>query len=396
MNSILIILLSCLYMTSCRFSFAFSQLKSLNNHKTNVLLNKQRSEGYQVVSPLLAGGGGFGGGGGSSSKAKQKGNKKSDSSSSKSTISAKKKLQIQEKLIKSYGGDVAKGTEQRIQKAMSSLPPHIQEVAALYKKINQWDASMASLSLMQQSQLPQHDIDGAKRAREELKIYYEKYNLNDQYMHNLFQQMTWDASADAKAAKAIIGQMPQHIEERVNKACDIIAECVKRAGRKEGRCLDVGCGHGTLIPSFINAGIYPGQIKGVDLSPEMIRNAEERYRGPEFIATDFLQLVEDDQYDGVMFCSSLHDLPDMKSSLFKAAKLLRSGGKLVIIHAQGGAHVDSQHKANPLLVRRGLPSGDELIQWAEEMLLEVEVLPAAPSSKQDKEEGYLAVLRKKS
>jgi 2-polyprenyl-3-methyl-5-hydroxy-6-metoxy-1,4-benzoquinol methylase len=335
--------------------------------------------------PLFAGG--FGGGGG---KSKQKGNKGKKGS----TMSAKKRVQLKENLVKAYGGDIAKGTQERMQIAMTSLPQHIQEVAELYRKVKRWDASMAALSPEQLSKVPSRDVDGATRATSELEMLYDKYDISDEYMHNVFQQVTWDASADAKAVRASIGKMPDHILKRVDKACDIIAESVKRAGRKEGRCLDVGCGHGTLIPNLTNAGIYANQITGIDLSPEMIRNAEERYRGPQFIAADYFQFKPNDNYDGIMFCSALHDLPDMESSLSKAADMLRPEGKIVIMHAQGGAHVLGQVKANPVLVSRGLPSTEELTTWAQKMDLVVEVAPSDAGSPEDDENGYLAVLRK--
>ncbi len=337
---------------------------------------------YCNENTALFAGGGFGGGGGKKGKTKKGVRTKS------ATLSQKKKLQIKEKLLKSYGGDIAKGTEERMKKAMASLEPHMQDVAELYRKVQRWEASIARLSLMQQNQIPPRDLEGAKLARAELQMYYEKYEINEKYMHNLFQQITWDASADAKAVRASIGEMPPQILERIEKACGIIADAVKLSGRKEGRCLDVGCGHGTLIPNLTNAGIYANQITGIDLSPEMIRNAKERYRGPLFLATDFLQFDGKPEYDGVIFCSSLHDLPEMKLSLEKASMMLREKGKIVIVHAQGGMHVLGQHKANPVLVRRGLPSEDELIEWANEMSLILEYFEPAS------DEDYLAVLKK--
>ncbi len=349
----------------------------------------QRNHLLNIDSPATLLHAGFGG----SVNTKQKGKKDKDSQGP--SLSPKKKQQLKDKLIKSYGGDIAKGTEQRVKDAMKSLPPHVQEIAELYRKVKRWDASIASLSVMQQAQIPQRDLEGAKRAKAELDMYYEKHGINEQYMHNTFQQITWDASADAKAVKATIGQMPADILKRVNKACDIVAQSVKSAGRKEGRCLDVGCGHGTLIPNLTEAGIYPNQITGVDLSPEMIRNAEKRYRGPKFVAADFLQYTEEEQFDGIIFCSSLHDLPDMKASLSKAGRLLRANGKIVILHAQGGIHVLGQVKANPILVKRGLPNSGELNDWANEMGLIVDIPPSEPGSEGDSSEGYLAVLFKK-
>mmetsp|Transcript_13541 Transcript_13541/g.15218 ORF Transcript_13541/g.15218 Transcript_13541/m.15218 type:complete len:375 (-) Transcript_13541:26-1150(-) len=350
---------------------------------SNLLINRP-TQSLAKSGPLYAGG--FGGGG---SKAKGK----KTSSSKDGSISTKKKIQMKEKLLKSYGGDIAKGTEKRIQDAFTSLPPHIQPITELYRKVSRWDAYVASLSLIEESKISLSDIDGAKRARLELESLYEQHNIDEKSMHNLFQKITWDASADAKATNAIIGEMPQHIATRIDKACGILGEVVKKAGRK-GRCLDVGCGPGTLIPSLTKVGIYPGQITGVDLSTEMIRNAQERYRGPTFVATDFLQFAANECFDGILFCSALHDLPDMTACLRKAADLLLPDGKIVIVHAQGAAHVMNQHKTNPVLVKRFLPDGDELTELASELHLKLDNIPAKAASKEDAEDGYLAVLTK--
>lgn len=339
---------------------------------------------------LFAGFGNKSAGMGMGKTAKKKGGEKKSTSN-------KKKVQLKEKILKEYGGDIAKGTEQRVRKAISELPPSVQQTLELYKKVTKWDAYMDSIkdNVMQQANIPQRDIEGAKRAKAQLEAMLAENNIAENDLHNIFQKTTWDASADAKAMNAMIGKMSDHIEERVDKACSIIAEVVKAKGRKDGKCLDVGCGHGSIIPNLTNAGIYANQITGIDLSTEMIRNAKSIYRGVEFEATDFLQYNPENKFDGIMFCSALHDLPDMKGSLVKAASLLNEGGKLVILHAQGAENVAGQHKANPVMVKRLLPETKELEDLAKELDLELEIKPAKAGSEQDKNEGYLAVLVRK-
>lgn len=339
---------------------------------------------------------GFGGGGGGSKgggfgagakKGKQATKKKQDS---QSTI--KKKRQLKERVVREYGGDIAKGTEARIQKGMDELSPELRGITELYQKVSKWEYYQSSMTEKQLANVPQRDIDGGIRARAELDSLYEQHGVSETDMHNIFQRVTWDASADAKAMTASIGQMPAHIEQRVTIACEIAQETM--SGR-DGRCLDVGCGHGSIIPALIKAGMTPPQIVGVDLSPEMIRNAQERHRGVKFLAADFIEFADDDGFDSVIFCSALHDLPDMKASLVKATSLLRDGGKIVIIHAQGAAHVAGQNKANPVLIKRLLPEEEELLELSTELSLELERVPHPIGSQGDIDEGYLAVLKKK-
>lgn len=330
-------------------------------------------------------------------------NKKKISSSSSSSLSNKKKLQIQERTLSSYGGDIAQGTQERIAKAVSSLPQHEQSIAELYRKVTQWDAYASSLSPEKHQKIRPQDAQRAQDNRSELYRELDRHGLTEFDAHNIMQKITWDASADAKATKALIGSMPSHIQERVDRACREIAEAVKQTtlGKRKGRCLDVGCGHGTLVPTFDKFGLSPAQIVGVDLSPEMVRNARERYRGVTFVAVDFLSgdgewdvQDKEDGFDGIIFCSSLHDFPDMGAALVKAAGLLRPQGKLVILHAQGGKHVLGQYKSNPVMVKRGLPTTEELEITVSSLGLELMHAPAEPGSSLDDEEGYLAILRR--
>ncbi len=60
-------------------------------------------------------------------------------------------------------------------------------------------------------------------------------------------------------------------------------------------------------------------------------------------------------------------------------------------------HVIGQHQANPVMVRRGLPTAKEwtdLIQKHSDWNVSLEHEPADPRSDGDIKDGYLAVLKK--
>ena len=297
---------------------------------------------------------------------------------------------------------------------MSELPPHLQLASKLYQQLRLWNARWETLSILEQAKIPMPEVEGAQRAQEELNRLQSQHGISDADLHNIFQQVTWDASADAKAARAVTGTMPTDILARIDKACAIVVEAVVVASNKEndrGRCLDVGCGFGTLVPNLLrirssdDQKLKPSQIYGVDLSPAMIRNANELYSDCNFQACDFLQYSgptvkdgdDDGRFDAVLFCSALHDMPDPVVAMRKAMSLLRLNGKLVIVHAQGSRHVNRQVEANPVLVRRGLPDADEIQRIVKDMpegsfVLEIE--PAKASTARDMEEGYLAVVQR--
>ena len=317
------------------------------------------------------------------------------------TASANKKKPskkvILKRIEKTYGGtsaqQIAQATQKRIETAMSKLPPHLQMATQLYQQLQKWDARLQTMSVLDQTQIPSAEMEGAQRARDELQRILNEHDLTDVDLRNTFQKVTWDASADAKAARSVTGDMPAMIAERVDRACAMVAETVGPTGQ----CLDVGCGFGVLVPSLTKAGrLKPSQIHGIDLSPEMIRNAQELNAGPTFQAVDFLQDYQPDNggtFEAVIFCSALHDMPDMQGTLDKAWSLVKpGGGRLVILHAQGASHVAQQVRANPVLVPRGLPTAEEY----QSMGLEGATLITAPAKTRDEEErdGYLAVLEK--
>jgi 2-polyprenyl-3-methyl-5-hydroxy-6-metoxy-1,4-benzoquinol methylase len=314
------------------------------------------------------------------------------SSSSKS--SSQKSKAVLKRIQKKYGGttsqEIAAGTQRSIEKAMSELPSHLQMATKLYQQLRQWNARLETMSILEQASIPANELEGAKRAQAELERIYQEHVLAYADLHNIFQKITWDASADAKAARALTGTMPTAIATRVEKACDIIIE----ATGKEGRCLDVGCGFGTLVPN-LSKKLQFSQIHGVDLSSEMIRNAVDLYPGCHFEACDFLQYQGPTSgFDGILFCSALHDMPDPFAALRKAAMLLRPGGKLVVVHAQGASHVNKQVQSNPVLVQRGLPTAEELRTVATDLELRLVVEPAKANTPRDIEDGYLAVMEK--
>lgn len=299
------------------------------------------------------------------------------------------------RMEKTYGGtsaqQIAQATQDRIETAMRQLPPHLQMATQLYQQLQKWDARLGTMTVLQQAQLPTQEMEGAQRARTELQRIYNEHNLGEVDVRNIFQQITWDASADAKAARSVTGNMPTEIAERVDRACDMIAQTVGESGR----CLDVGCGFGVLVPSLTKTGrLEPSQIHGIDLSPEMIKNAQELNPGPTFEAMDFLQEYNSDEsFEAVVFCSSLHDMPDMDATIRKAWSLVKpAGGRLFVLHAQGASHVVQQSRANPVLVPRELPTVDEY------QALSLEgvhiVVEPAKTRDQDEREGYLAVLEK--
>lgn len=302
---------------------------------------------------------------------------------------------------------------------MDDLSPELREATGLHQQLRGWDANLERMTASQRSQfqkLRPNDFAKAEEARSRLDRLIEEHpeQLGGSAIDNACQRLVWDSLADQHQAAAVAFRdgrvkLPEMYQKRIDRACEAIAEGLRGGGRRrrnQKRCLEVGCGCGSLVPSLLAAGVKPGQIHGVDLSPVMIRGARALYgEGPTFEAADFVRdyACSDDGSDGrfdvVIFSSSLHNMPDQGDALRRARSLLRDGGRIVVLHPQGASEILLQVRSDPVLVRRPMPTAAELrtaMGGADgDGGLELLVEPAEPDSPEEKEHGYLAVLQMK-
>lgn len=130
----------------------------------------------------------------------------------------------------------------------------------------------------------------------------------------------------------------------------------------------------------------------------MIRNAKNLYDESQFAVANFYEFCAPPNIGAIMFCSAIHDMPDIPAAIQHAASIVSSASssntpaRVVVVHAQGAHHVVSQVEANPVLVPRPLPDESELQELASANGMKLIVAPAAPSTPRDVKEGYLAVL----
>lgn len=140
-----------------------------------------------------------------------------------------------------------------------------------------------------------------------------RWNPSDYAAHSALQQ-SW--------ARALIGRLDLRGDERV---------------------LDVGCGDGKVTAQLARA-LPRGRVLGVDLAPEMIRFARERFpsnRFPnlEFKLMDARALRFEREFDIVFSNAMLHWVDDHPAFLRGAAAALVPGGRLLVsAGGRGNAH----------------------------------------------------------
>lgn len=230
--------------------------------------------------------------------------------------------------------------------------------------------------------------------------------------HIQTQRQYFDQRADIFRAP-----VPSSIQDRTRKI-------VESAGLgPQTRVLDVGTGAGVLIAHFLEFGVEPGNIVGIDLSQEMLRTAKSRNPGVFFYQTDIAELrlpLPEDFPDGlsrvrkreetsgqadltslrkrnennlvkcfdvVFFSACFGNMWNQQEALMAATDLLDRSGRIVISHPLGARFVDSLHQNEPHIVPHQLPNHEQLEALCSESGLSV-------VSSDIRDEFYLVILRK--
>lgn len=118
----------------------------------------------------------------------------------------------------------------------------------------------------------------------------------------------------------------------VRKTNEMALQAVHPAGGEH--FLNIGCGTGDLEKRLIKK--WPGlRITGIDLSSDMLERAGEKlaaHPNVQFKEGDFLKIpLPDHAYDAAFSISNLHYFADPEAVFAKAGRLLKPGGKFILI-----------------------------------------------------------------
>jgi len=108
---------------------------------------------------------------------------------------------------------------------------------------------------------------------------------------------------------------------------------------------DLGCGTGQVATLL---GPYVERVIAVDASPEMLEAAHERLEPNDnvIIRQGVLEKlpIENASLDAAVFMLVLHHLPDPVAALSEAARVLRPGGKLLIVDMYAHEREEYKHQ----------------------------------------------------
>lgn len=141
-----------------------------------------------------------------------------------------------------------------------------------------------------------------------------------------------------------------------------ISIILDNAGVKQGsRVLDVACGTGVLIPDYIRRG---ADVTGIDISPEMIKLAKQKYAGTgvRFICGDVEAADVGQDFDAIVVYNAFPHFPDPERLIFRLSGLLAEGGILTVAHGMSREKIDAHHYGSASKVSIGLMPAEQLAE----------------------------------
>ena len=113
---------------------------------------------------------------------------------------------------------------------------------------------------------------------------------------------------------------------------------IAAAERVGGRILEVGVGTGISLPDYSNK----NRITGVDISPTMLRKAQDRVRELGLKHVEGLAVMdaadlkfEDNSFDVVVAQYVVTTVPDPEGTLDEFARVLKPGGEIILVSRVG-------------------------------------------------------------
>jgi 2-polyprenyl-3-methyl-5-hydroxy-6-metoxy-1,4-benzoquinol methylase len=160
---------------------------------------------------------------------------------------------------------------------------------------------------------------------------------------------------------------------------EIIASAELRRG---AAVLDVGTGAGVLIPLIQSC--QPSTVLACDVAEKMLQCVQDKCPIVRTYHTDIVLLT---LASGAIFMNGMYgNIADKPAACGNAARMLRSGGRLVVSHPEGRPFVDQLRATSDLFIE-SLPTKEEF-----EVLLEP--LGLGVIAYRDEPKLYLMVARK--
>jgi len=140
---------------------------------------------------------------------------------------------------------------------------------------------------------------------------------------------------------------------------DVIQTILDNARIREGAdVLDVACGTGVLFPDYLARKV--SSLTAVDISPEMVKVAREKFPQVQVLCGDVETLQLDRKFDCIVVYNAFPHFPDPQNLIRTLSGLLKPGGTLTVAHGMSRAKIDRHHEGPASKVSVGLMHEDAL------------------------------------
>jgi ubiquinone/menaquinone biosynthesis C-methylase UbiE len=146
-------------------------------------------------------------------------------------------------------------------------------------------------------------------------------------------------------------------ERRLSQLLEVVKDFELQKGHG---VLDVGTGTGILLPLLKEAIGPSGKLIAMDFSFKMLEQAKRREGGGVLINASVEAIpIRTDHFDRVTCFSAFPHFPNKGRALIEMVRVLRSGGKLFIVHLHSVEEINQLHQ------EMGGPIGHDLLPHPE-------------------------------
>ncbi|HWP71146.1 MAG TPA: metalloregulator ArsR/SmtB family transcription factor [Gemmatimonadaceae bacterium] len=145
---------------------------------------------------------------------------------------------------------------------------------------------------------------------------------------------------------------------------------------------DLGCGAGHLAALLVP---FVGRVVGVDASPQMLEQAKTRLAGAPGVELRLGELealpIANGELDAAVLSLVLHHVPDPRGAVAEATRVLKPGGRLLLVDLIPHDRVEYQEKMGHVWLGFSESQITEWMQGAGLNRVKVVALPTDPGAK---------------
>ncbi len=133
----------------------------------------------------------------------------------------------------------------------------------------------------------------------------------------------------------------------------LMHKILDRSGiQKEDMVLDIACGTGILVPFYLESGIQPSRMQGIDISPKMVEIFSHKFPDIPVLCDDFLSAaLPENFFSYAMIFNSFPHFMEPERVFAKVAEILKPKGKLIIAHTKTREALDMHHERSSSVVK---------------------------------------------